>query len=68
MEVKQAIGYGDIQYIQPAIFNTGAFGSSKSIESDMPDDCVFCGNEFSNIGFKGKCVCEECLCFVKELM
>lgn len=30
--------------------------------------CVFCGNKFGNINFKGKCVCEDCLSYIKELM
>ena len=30
--------------------------------------CVFCGSEFGSINFKGRCVCEECLTFVKDLL
>ena len=35
----------------------------------MPTDtCVFCGSKFGSIDFKGRCVCEECLCYVKDMM
>ena len=35
----------------------------------MPQtSCVFCGNQYGTVNFKGKCVCEDCLSFVKDLM
>ncbi len=37
--------------------------------SQIPlNTCIFCGNEFGNINYKGKCVCEECLSYIRELM
>lgn len=44
-------------------YNFADLGDSASINT-----CIFCGNTNGNIDFKGRCVCEECLSFVKDLM
>ncbi len=52
MHTSNILGNDPILYPDPMPMNT----------------CVFCGKEFADINFKGRCVCEDCIAYVKELM
>jgi hypothetical protein len=36
-------------------------------QPEMTGSCILCGKDTMAVNFKGKCVCEDCLTFVKEL-
>jgi len=36
-------------------------------QPEVEETCILCGKDEMTVHFKGKCVCENCLTYVKEL-
>lgn len=58
------------------IISSGKNESNIDIRSDTlsydaytsKDVCIFCGTQHNTINFKNKCICTDCLDFVKEMI